>query len=50
MTWNHRVVLRDGWYSIREAYYDDPGNPMPLRQPKEFRWERRRKSCGKSLK
>ena len=22
-TWNHRIVLEDGWYSIREVYYED---------------------------
>ena len=22
-TWNHRIILKDGWYSIREVYYED---------------------------
>jgi hypothetical protein len=24
-TWNHRVRLRNGWFEIVEAYYDDAG-------------------------
>ena len=26
-TWNHRVCLEDGGYSIREVFYNDEGEP-----------------------
>lgn len=27
MTWNYRVLIKDGQYNIHEVYYDDDGNP-----------------------
>ena len=26
MTWNYRVIVRDGEFAIHEVYYDDAGN------------------------
>lgn len=27
MTWNYRVLVKEGQYNIHEVYYDDDGNP-----------------------
>jgi len=27
MTWNYRIVVKDGQYNIHEVYYDDKDNP-----------------------
>ncbi len=27
MTWNYRVVVKDGQYNIHEVYYNDKGEP-----------------------
>lgn len=27
MTWDYRVIVKDGSYYIYEVYYDDDGNP-----------------------
>ena len=28
MTWNYRVVHENGYYSIKEVYYDKNGSPI----------------------